>query len=79
LTMSARNRCLNRFKVDEHEVPVLKIEHHDLDAWKPEWFRIVFEDLVIVQCDDGQWIDNNEQRNITTCYRIGGDKHLPKN
>ncbi len=61
-----------RYNVDDYEVYGLKLEHHNYDGWKPEWFRVVFEDGVFVQCDDGQWIDNNEVRNVTTCYRVGG-------
>ncbi len=59
-------RC-EGFEVPDYVVETLIIKHSGADGWKPEWFRIFFLDGALVQCFDGEWIDNNEDHEIRDC------------
>jgi hypothetical protein len=61
--------CYN-FEVPDYQVRGLTVQHSGIDGWKPEWFRIFFTSGAFVQCQDGDWIDNNEMHNIEDCQLV---------
>ena len=44
------------------------------DAWKPELIRVLFDDFLYVQCDDGEFIGNGESHNLR-CEMLDGRKN----
>ena len=55
--------CLG-FNAGPNHVTQVTITHSGFDNWKPEWFRILFDDSVYVQCNDGFFINNFESHVI---------------
>merc|ERR1712012_636712 len=47
-----------------HHILQPTVTHSGFDNWKPEWFRILFDDSVYVQCNDGYFINNFESHVI---------------
>ena len=45
------------------------------DAWKPELFRVLFDDFLYVQCNDGELIGNGESH-VLVCEMLNGNETL---
>ncbi len=58
--------CYN-FEVPDYDIIIFRITHSGIGGWKPEWFRVFFFDGALVQCFDGEWIDNNEVHELYDC------------
>jgi hypothetical protein len=58
------DHCDN-FSMPGNIVKKLTVVHDGLDGWKPEWFRVIFDNGYFVQCNDGDWIDNYETHELS--------------
>ncbi len=63
--------CL-AFVVPNHNITLLRLEHSGSDAWQPEWIRVIFDDGIFLECQDGEVIDDNEVHELTNCERAAG-------
>ena len=43
------------------------------DLWKPELFRVLFDDFLYVQCNDGEFIGNGETH-LLVCEMLSGNE-----
>ena len=55
------------FYIPDNNVTKVTVQHHGSDAWLPEYFQMHMDPSAVVQCDDGEWIDNEELHTITNC------------
>ncbi|TRY69040.1 hypothetical protein TCAL_16482 [Tigriopus californicus] len=60
-TGSQLQECLD-FPIPGGQVALLRVTHSGLDAWTPEWIRVINSNESFVQCNDGYEIDNSEMR-----------------
>ncbi len=52
------NFSCENFDFPNDVVGRLMVWHANFDAWKFEWIRIVFDDESFVQCEGGEYIDD---------------------
>ena len=55
------------FYIPDNNVTKMTIQHHGSDAWLPEFFQMHMDPSAVIQCNDGEWIDNEEMHTITNC------------
>ena len=55
------------FYIPDNNVTKVTVQHHGSDAWLPEYFQMHMDPSAVVQCNDGEWIDNEELHTITNC------------
>merc|ERR1711934_394032 len=58
------------FYIPDNNVTKMTVQHHGSDAWLPEYFQRHMDPSAVIQCNDGQWIDNEELHTITNCNII---------
>ena len=58
------------FYIPDNNVTKMTVQHHGSDAWLPEYFQMHMDPSAVIQCNDGQWIDNEELHTITNCNII---------
>lgn len=63
-TGSQLQDCLE-FPIPGGQVALLRVIHSGLDAWTPEWIRVINSNGSFVQCNDGFEIDNSEVHDLT--------------
>ena len=56
---SVLEQCEN-FVVPNHNVALLQVQHFGADGWKPEYFRIFFDDGFYVECPTDELIDDQQ-------------------
>merc|ERR1712018_594188 len=52
------------FYIPDNNVTKITVQHHGLDAWLPEYFQMHMDPSAVIQCNDGEWIDNEELHTI---------------
>merc|ERR1712117_50464 len=58
------------FYIPDNNVTKITVQHHGSDAWLPEYFQMHMDPSAVIQCNDGEWIDNEELHTITNCNII---------
>jgi len=53
----------NFFPMPDHFVGFMELSHSGLDAWKPEYVRVIFDDFTYAQCNNAElvYIDNDQK------------------
>ena len=65
--------CFN-FTAPDHGMS-MTIRNSGDDAWQPELFRVLFDDFLYVQCNDGELIGNGESH-VLMCEMLNGNETL---